>query len=61
MLNENKIIAIFCLIDNMLKGIGHKEHRGSKVSDSEIITTSFVAALFFKGHNTRACNCKFLI
>jgi Transposase DDE domain len=50
MLNEDKIIAIFCLIDDMLKGIGHKEHPGCKVSDSEIITTSFVAALYFKGH-----------
>ena len=50
MLSEDKIIAIYCLVDDLLKGIGHKEDSRRKVSDSEIVTTSIVAALYFGGH-----------
>lgn len=50
MLQENKIIAIFCLVDDLLKGIGHREDSRRKVSDSEVITTAIVSALYFGGH-----------
>nr|WP_231891219.1 hypothetical protein [Arachidicoccus sp. BS20] len=40
MLNEDKIIRIFCLIDDLLKGIGHQEDVCCRVSDSEVITTA---------------------
>ena len=50
MLSENKIIAIFCFVDDLLKEIGHKEDIRRKVSDSEIITTAIVSALYFGGH-----------
>lgn len=50
MLSEDKIISIFCLVDDLLKGIGHLEDRRRKVSDSEIITTAIVSALYFGGH-----------
>ena len=42
MLNEDKIIAIFCLVDDLLKAIEHKEHPFRKISDSEVITTAIV-------------------
>jgi hypothetical protein len=50
MLKEDKIISIFCLVDDLLKGIGHKEDKRRKLSDSEIITTAIVSALYFGGH-----------
>ncbi len=50
MLCADKIIGIYCLVDDLLKGIGHKEDSCRKVSDSEVITTSIVAALYFGGH-----------
>ncbi len=50
MLTEDKIIGIFCLVDDLLKGIGHPEDCRRKVSDSEVITTSIVSALYFGGH-----------
>jgi len=50
MLSEDKIIGIYCLVDDLLKGIGHKEDSRRKVSDSEVISTSIVAALYFGGH-----------
>lgn len=54
MLNEDKIIAIFCLVDDLLKGIEHKEDNRRKVSDSEVITTAIVSALYFGGHQDNA-------
>lgn len=50
MLSEDKIIGIFCLVDDLLKGIGHSEDSRRKVSDSEVITTAIVSALYFGGH-----------
>lgn len=50
MLSEDKIIGIFCLVDDLLKGIGHLEDSRRKVSDSEVITTAIVSALYFGGH-----------
>jgi len=50
MLSEDKIISIFCLVDDLLKGIGHQEDSRRKVSDSEVMTTAIVSALYFGGH-----------
>ena len=50
MLTEDKIIRIYCIIDDILKGVGHQEDNRRKVSDSEIITTAIVSALYFGGH-----------
>lgn len=47
---KGKIIAIYCIVDDILKGIGHKEDSRRRVSDSEIITTALVSALYFGGH-----------
>ena len=35
MLSEDKIISIFCFVDDLLKGIGHLEDSRRRVSDSE--------------------------
>ena len=50
MLSESKIIALYSIVDDLLKGIGHQEPENRKVFDSEIITTALVAALYFGGH-----------
>nr|WP_258929564.1 hypothetical protein [Flavobacterium davisii] len=39
MLGKDIIISIFCLIDDILQGIDHKEDIRRRVSDSEIILT----------------------
>ena len=39
MFSKDKIISIFCLIDDILQGIAHKEDIRRRVSDSEIILT----------------------
>lgn len=50
MLTEDKIIGIYCIVDDILKGIGHYEDSRRKISDSEVITTAIVSALYFGGH-----------
>lgn len=50
MLSETKIIGIFCLVDDLSKGLRHPEDSRRRVSDSEVITTALVSALYFGGH-----------
>lgn len=54
MLCEDKIIALYCIVDDLLKGIGHLEDVRRKVSDSEVITTALVSSLYFGGHQDNA-------
>ncbi len=53
---QDKVIGIYCLVDDILKGIHHHEHKERKVSDSEIISTAIVSALYFKGNQFHAIN-----
>ncbi len=52
MLNET--IAMYAIIDDLLKPIGHRDDCRRKMSDTEIITTAMVAALFFNGNQVLA-------
>ena len=47
---DDKIIAIFCLCDDLLKAMHHQEDRQCQMNDAEIMTTAFIAALFFRGN-----------
>lgn len=54
MLSQDKVIGIHCIVDDMLKGIKHPEDIRRRVSDSEVITTSIVSAMYFGGHHENA-------
>ena len=47
---DTQIIAIYCLCDDMLKGLHHFEDQQRQMSDAEIMTTAIVAVLYFKGN-----------
>ena len=51
---DDKIIATFCLCDDLLKAMHHQEDRQCQMNDAEIMTTAFVAALFFRGNHESA-------
>lgn len=51
MLCQDKIIGIFCLIDDIMKGIGHKEDVRRRVSDSEVLVTALVSSTSFYGNH----------
>ncbi len=44
---KDKITSIFCIIDDILKEIKNLEDTRRKVSDNEIITTTFITATNF--------------
>lgn len=47
---DTQIVAIYCLCDDILKGLKHFEDKQCRMSDAEVMTTSIVAALFFSGN-----------
>ena len=51
---DDKIIATFCLCDDLLKAIHHQEDHQCQMNDAEIMTTAFIAALFFRGNHESA-------
>lgn len=52
--NQDKIIGVYCILDDMLKTIGHSEDIRRTTSDSEILTTAIVSGMYFHGHLERA-------
>jgi hypothetical protein len=51
---DDQIIALFCLVDDMLKGMRHREDPQCQMSDAEVMTTAIVATLYFGGSFARA-------
>jgi hypothetical protein len=51
---DDKIIATFCLCDDVLKAMHHQENHQCQMNDAEILTTAFTAALFFRGNHESA-------
>ena len=48
------IIALYCLCDDLLNHLHHRE-TPSRMSDAEVITTVVVSALYFSGHHEKSC------
>ncbi len=51
---DDQILAIYCLCDDVLKGLHHYEDPQRQMSDAEVMTTAIVAALYFGGNCERA-------
>ena len=49
----DKTIALYVLIDDLLKKLGYQEEKGRKLSESELLTTALISALYFGGHTDR--------
>jgi len=47
---DEKIIATYCLCDDLLHGMHHQEDPQCQMSDAEVLTTAFTAAFFFRGN-----------
>jgi hypothetical protein len=52
---DTQIIAVYCLCDDLLKAMGHREDRQCQMSDAEVMTVAIVAALLFRGNYLSAC------
>jgi len=51
---DDKIIATFCVCDDLLKAIHHQEDCQCQMNDAEIMTTALTASLFFRGNHESA-------
>ena len=51
----DEIIAIYAIVEDLLKAIGHNEDVRVRMSDAEVITAGLVAARFFQGNQFLAC------
>lgn len=49
---QDKAIAIYCLVDDLLKEMNHKEHNNRIFTDDQVIATALVSALYFRGNQT---------
>lgn len=47
---DEKIIAIYCLCDDLLQAMHHSEDVQRKMTDAEVMTTALVAALYWRGN-----------
>ena len=47
---DSQIILVYCLCDDMLKALNHREDPQCQVCDAEIMTIAIVAALYFGGN-----------
>jgi hypothetical protein len=47
---DTQIILIYCLCDDLLKAMQHKEDKQCRMSDAEVMTLALVAALHFRGN-----------
>jgi hypothetical protein len=51
---DTQIVAVFCLVDDILKAMRHQEHEQCEMSDAEVMTTAIIAALYFGGNYSHA-------
>ncbi len=51
----DEIVAIYAIVEDLLKAIGHQEDCRIQMSDAEVITAALVAARFFDGNQFLAC------
>ena len=51
---DNQIIAVYCICDDLLKAMNHKEDPQCQMSDAEVMTTAIVSVLFFSGNYVRS-------
>ncbi len=50
-----EIIAIYAIVEDLLKATGHQEDCRVQMSDAEVVTSALVAAKFFGGNQEQAC------
>src|SRR5256714_1751427 len=51
---DDRMIATFCLWDDLVKAMHHQENCQCQMNDAEIMTTAFIASLFFRGNHESA-------
>jgi hypothetical protein len=51
---DDQVVAIYCMCDDLLQALHHREDPRCAMSDAEVMTTALVAARFFGGNHENA-------
>jgi len=51
---DSRIVAVYCLCDDMLKAIHHRDNHQCQMTDAEVMTTAIMAALDYGGNLEKA-------
>lgn len=51
---EDRIVAVYCITEDILRGLNHYEDPQCRMSDAEIITTAVTAMMFSGGNFEKA-------
>jgi hypothetical protein len=51
---DTRIVAVYCLCDDMLKALHHRDDLQCRMTDAEVMTTAIVAALDYGGNLEKA-------
>jgi hypothetical protein len=51
---DTRIVAVYCLCDDMLKALHHKNDHQCRMTDAEVMTTAIIAALDYGGNLEKA-------
>lgn len=46
----DNVVALYCITDDLLKAINHRQDCRCQLSDAEVVTTAFTASLYFAGN-----------
>ena len=46
--------ALYCIVDDLLKAVGHKDDCRRELTDAEVVTSALVAAFNFGGNIERS-------
>ncbi len=52
---DTRIIAVYCLCDDLLSALRHRDDRQCQMSEAEVMTCAVVAALYLGGNFPLAC------
>jgi IS5 family transposase len=52
---DTQIIAVYCLCDDLLRALGHREDRQCHMSEAEVMTIAIVAGLHYRGNFATTC------
>lgn len=53
-MDDLKIIAAYCIIDETMRQLGHRSHYHARVSDAEVLSVAVVSAMYFHNNHERA-------
>lgn len=52
-MDDINIITVYCVIEDVMRQLGHKSHVLAQVSDAEVLTVAVVSAMYFQNHHER--------